>query len=162
MYMWSWLHQEVWAYSEWNAPYQQESIYWWQCSVSVSFCPLDVAIVEDSHCWSSTLVFFTPWKELEKPSFQMVLCWSMSTAFIHDRWRIMDFYVGYRYYNPHGTDRNNTYNNNNCNKACVLKRGCGDVSSLRPTDSSNGGGCYHSWVAKTETCNLGFNIQCSE
>lgn len=35
----------------------------------------------------------------------------------------MDFYVCYSYYDPH----DNTYNNNNCNKACVLKRGCGEV-----------------------------------
>lgn len=60
------------------------------------------------------------------------------------------------------TDHNNAYNNNiTATKKLVFWSE--DVATYRcgPQNPPTGG-CYHSCVAKTEKCNLGFNTQCSE
>lgn len=70
-------------------------------------CPSGVAIVEDSHYESSSLVSFSPerGKVWENPLFLKAgFCVKVCeiTAQTLDRWRDLDFYVGYHYYNPHG------------------------------------------------------------
>lgn len=147
MYMWSWLHQEVWAYSEWNAPYQQESIITGD-SVSVSFCPSGVAIVED--CSSSTHVSSREAKSGKKKT----LLKGFKAEFGLLRWLPL----------LPAPWKLTTTTHTTTITATKFVFWSEDVVTYRHCGPHNPppGGCYKSWAARTETCNLGFSIQCSE
>lgn len=159
MYMWFWLHQESMSLFREKRPLTAgEYYYWWQ---PASLSPLSFRC---SHCRRLTLsVLHTRqrgkvWKNpllknlgflLKWAKFDLMLWLSLCSAAAQTqaRWRNLDFYVGYHLLRPprkvtitihtHTHIYNNNNNNNNCNKACVLKRGRGEVS-LRPTESSAG------------------------
>lgn len=155
MYMWSWLHQEVLLrvkrplsageyYYRWHAACLSPLSF--RCSHRRRFTPLVLHvclfIVTEATSGKKTL--------FSKAGFCVEVCEVLSET-VAEFVKQQDIYT--HLHRTGGgiwtstlatvltthmeTDRNNTHDNNNCNKACFLKRGSGEVS-LRPTESSTG------------------------
>lgn len=106
-------------------------------------CPSGVAIVEDSRCCVQVCKVLSEAEFVQQPGYRTVGWWIFGLL----RWLLQLTIT--------------THTTITATKGCVSEARMWHRYHRCPHDPLPGG-CYHSCVAKTEKCNLGFNIQCSE